>query len=250
MVSKWYFLKTLNLSNKHKALLITLCISGLVLLSLFAFHIKKNTEFITESYYELEPEKELTEDEKKIIDALNKLNNTKAETNKAFNKKDNPKHFAQAYKPIPPAKDYVAKANSNQQDRNNNSTAFGETLKTNEPVNDEERMAFSKVNQLLKQQQKQGVNTKSTMYYSLVNRSHVYMPTPIYLCEIGGKIVVNITVNSNGKVTNAYINSSSTSSNECLKERALEYAKEARFNADASKKEQIGSITFNFIGKN
>ncbi len=240
----------MNLSNQHKALLITLCLSGTVLLSLFAFHIKKKTVFIAESYYELEPEKELTEEEKKILDALEQLNNTKAETNKAFNKTDNPKHFAQAYKPITPAKDYARKNKSEQNSFDDNTNILGKTPKKDQVINTEERSAFSKVKDLLNQKQKQSVNTKSTMHYSLVGRSHVYMPTPIYLCETGGKIVVNITVNSKGDVTNAYINSSSTSNNACLIERALEYAKEARFNTDASKKEQIGSITFNFIGKN
>ena len=61
--------------------------------------------------------------------------------------------------------------------------------------------------------------------------------------------MVNITVNASGDVTDAYVNNSSTSSNECLIDHALEYAKEARFNADASKPSQLGSITFYFIGK-
>jgi len=87
------------------------------------------------------------------------------------------------------------------------------------------------------------------MSYSLVDRTDIYLPTPIYLCEYGGKIVVNITVNANGDVTDAYTNTSSTSTNECLIESAIEYAKEAKFNASPNKKSQIGSITFNFIGK-
>ena len=75
------------------------------------------------------------------------------------------------------------------------------------------------------------------------------MPIPIYLCEAGGKIVINITVDDKGDVIDTYLNSSSTSSNECLIESALEYAQKATFNADPSKKTQLGSITFNFIGK-
>ncbi|MFV0566062.1 MAG: TonB family protein [Flavobacteriaceae bacterium] len=240
----------MNLTNQHKALLITFCLSGTVLLSLFAFHIKKHSLIAAESYYELESEKELTEEEKKYLEALEKLNNTKAETNQAFNKTNNPKHFAQAYKPITPAKDYVPQKSSEQEGFADNTNPSGEIPDKDFTLKKDDLSAFSKVNDLLKQQQTQSVNTKSTMYYSLVGRTHLYMPTPIYLCENGGKIVVNITVNANGKVTDAYINTSSTSDNECLKERALEYAKEAVFNADTSKKEQLGSITFNFVGKN
>ena len=102
----------------------------------------------------------------------------------------------------------------------------------------------------MKKQQSEGANRKSTMHYSLVDRTHQYLPTPVYLCETGGKIVINITVNDKGSVINAYANSSSTSTNECLSEHALEYAKNARFSEDASKKTQIGSITFYFISKN
>ena len=87
------------------------------------------------------------------------------------------------------------------------------------------------------------------MSYSLVNRTDIYLPTPIYLCETGGKIVVNIAVNSEGSVTEAYINGSSASTNECLQEHALEYAREAIFSKDASKNSQIGTITFLFRGK-
>ena len=86
------------------------------------------------------------------------------------------------------------------------------------------------------------------MSYSLVDRKLLNNPTPIYLCEKGGKIVVNITVNAGGEVTDAYINSSSLSSNECLTDHAIEYAKQALFNS-ASKASQLGTITFFFIGK-
>ena len=44
-------------------------------------------------------------------------------------------------------------------------------------------------------------------------------------------------------------NTNSTSSNDCLTKHALKYAKESRFSTDATKQTQIGTITFNFIGK-
>jgi TonB family protein len=69
------------------------------------------------------------------------------------------------------------------------------------------------------------------------------------LCENGGIIIITITVNNLGKVTEASVNGSSTSSNECLIDHALEYARNARFSEDPSKDSQIGTISFNFIGK-
>lgn len=83
----------------------------------------------------------------------------------------------------------------------------------------------------------------------MVDRTDEFLPIPIYLCEDGGKIVINITVNELGKVIDTYVNTSSTSTNECLIESALEYAKQAKFNASPGKKSQLGSITFNFVSK-
>lgn len=239
----------MNLTNQHKALLLTLLITGTVVLSVFNLSLKKQNERMAESYYELEPEKELTEEEIKVLEALENNNNAKAETNKAFNETKNNKHFAQAYKTIAPPEDYEPRSNSINSEEALES--FKSKYKNNNQakLKNEDLSSFSKVNDVLKKQQGVGANTKSTVSYSLKNRDDVYIPIPVYLCETSGKIVVNITVNADGNVIDAYTNTSSTSSNECLIEHALQYAKDSRFSKDASKKSQIGSITFNFIGK-
>jgi TonB family protein len=229
------------ISDKHKALLITLLISGTILLGIFNFHLKQNHSLTAEIFYDLEAEK-LTPEELKIFEDKKSQD---TETNKAFNETKKYKHFAQAYKLIAPPKDYEYKPKTE-----------GETSvninQTSKELNKKELSKFNNISKILEKQKTNEAyaNTNSSMQYSLVNRTDVYLPIPIYLCEQGGKIVVNITVNSQGNVTNAYINTTSNSSNECLKEHALEYAKEAQFNADASKKSQIGSITFYFKGKN
>lgn len=204
---------------------------------------------MAESYYELEPEPELTEEEIKVLEALENQNNAKAETNKAFNETKANKHFAQAYKTIAPPEDYEPRSSNINSDNALESYKSKYKNENQAKLKKEDLSSFSKVNDLLKKQKGGGANTKSTMSYSLVNRSHYYLPTPVYLCENGGKIVINITVNANGDVIDAYVNSSSTSSNECLIEHALQYAEDAKFSKDASKEKQIGSITFNFIGK-
>lgn len=237
----------MNLTNQHKALLITLLISGSVVLSVFNLSLKQQNELASESYYEVEPEKELTKEEIKILEALESLNNSKAETNKAFNESEKSNHFAQAFKPIAPPDDYVPKE-INHSDNVNNSIKKYENTEDSK-LNQEELSKFSKVNDLLKQQQSDGNNSKSSISFSLANRTKVHIPIPIYLCEVDGKIVVNINVDSNGNVTEAYLNTSSTSDNACLIEHALQYAKQSQFSASPSKKNQIGSITFFFIGK-
>lgn len=237
----------MNLTNQHKALLLTFLISGTVVMSVFNLSLKQHNELASESYYEMEPEEELTEEEIKILQILEQLSASKAETNKAFNETQNNKHFAEAYKPIAPPEDYVPKSSSTSETENPYEKAYKDD--DNSKLNNEELSSFSKVNDLLKKQQSKGANTKSTMSYSLTNRTHQYLPTPIYLCETGGKIVINITVNAKGSVIDAYVNTSSTSSNECLTDHALEYAKNSQFSVDTSKATQIGSITFYFIGK-
>lgn len=239
----------MNFNNQQKALLLTFLISGTVILSVFNLNIKKQNELSAESYYELEPEKELTQEEIKILEALEQLNNSKAETNKAFNETVKEKSFTEAYKPIAPPEDYVRPESNENEDLNESSSSDNDIS----DLNREEVSSFSKVNDLLKKQTKKkeapaSSNRKTTIRYSLVNRTDEYLPIPIYLCEAGGKIVVNITVDALGNVIDTYVNTSSTSTNECLIESALEYAKKAKFNASPNNK-QLGSITFNFIGK-
>ena len=239
----------MNLSDKHKALLITLLLSGTVILCVFNLSLKTQDELIVESYYEIEPEKELTPEEAKLLEALEKINASKAETNSAFNETEKNKHFAQAYQQIAPPEDYVPASSEESDGADDSSNSIDDKKPLKPAINKEELSAYSKVNDLLKKQQNEGVNTKSTISFSLVNRKKIYIPIPVYLCEVDGKIVVNITVDGNGKVIDTYINTSSTSSNECLIEHALQYAKDSRFSADVSKKTQLGSITFSFIGK-
>lgn len=237
----------MQLTNQHKALLITFFLSGTVVLSVFNLSLKKHSQLVSESYYEIEPEKELTEEEIKILEALEKINNAKAETNNAFNENQKKNTFAQAYKTIAPPEDYVPKTNTISDGPNTAHRKYADDQDSK--LNEDELSKFSKVNELLKKQKSEGNNSKSTISFSLKDRQKMFIPIPVYLCEEDGKIIVNITVNANGNVIDSYINSSSTSDNECLIEHALEYAKQSQFSTDASKPKQIGTITFYFIGK-
>ena len=238
-------------SNQQKALLITFLLSGTVVLSVFNLNIKKQNELVSESYYEMEPEKELTPEEMKVLEALEKLNNEKAETNKAYNETVKEKSFSEAYKPIAPPEDYVKPEFDQNEEVSEQSKSNNDEISD---LNHEEISSFSKVNDILnkttkKKEAPKSTNRKSTIRYSLVDRTDEFLPIPIYLCEDGGKIVINITVDDNGNVIDTYVNNSSSSGNQCLVDSALEYAKKAKFNASPGKKTQLGSITFNFVGK-
>jgi TonB family protein len=89
---------------------------------------------------------------------------------------------------------------------------------------------------------------KSTINYYLKGRYNDKLPNPIYTCIKGGFIYIDIKVNQQGRVIDASFNrSKSKTSNECLKETALKYARKARFNSDFRAKEiQKGYITYDF----
>jgi len=222
---------------------------------MFNLHLSNNIGSIAETYYELEPE-EIIQEEEKVLEEVN--TSLTKQTNLAFN---------EAKKLEDLDKNYLNKI----QEHYNKYAKSTESEQVNpEDVNYEETTenisAFNKINDLLAAKSKNkkyngdnsskeisiqtGSNRNSTMPYSLVDRTHKFLPTPIYLCEKSGKIVINITVNHLGKVIQTSVNGSSTSKNECLIDHAIEYAENARFSADASKKTQIGTITFSFIGKN
>ncbi|RED50645.1 hypothetical protein DFQ02_101682 [Seonamhaeicola aphaedonensis] len=240
----------MRLSDQHKALLITFLIAGTVVMLVFSLSLKQKQKGIAESYYEIEPEEELTEEELKVIEALEKLNNSKAETNAAFNQNKSANKFAQAYKTIAPPEDYVPNTSDFNSDETLNSLKDKYKNEHKDELDNEALSKFDKANDVLKKQLEEGNNSKSTIGFSLKGRTKVHIPIPVYLCENSGTIVVNITVNAQGSVVDAYVNTTSNSENECLIEHALEYAKESVFSGDASKVSQIGSITFNFIGKN
>lgn len=221
------------------------------MLSLFSLHIKKQNELIAESYYLLEPEKPKTPEELEAEKLAEAEEQQASETNKAFNETQEYRKFAQAYQPIAPPKDYVPTPLESMTE--NEVTETGSETASSE-IDDDVLSSYSSVNDVLNRRKPsnsaQSVNKKSSMHYSLVNRTHEYLPTPIYLCEEGGKIVVNIKVNASGLVTDTSVNASSTSNNDCLKDHAISYAKDARFSTDASKSSQIGTITFYFESKN
>lgn len=199
----------------------------------------------------MEPEAPKTPEELEAEKLAEAEEQQTSETNKAFNETQEYKKFAQAYQPIAPPKDYVPTPSENMSE--NEATESGSENATSE-IDDDVLSSYSSVNDVLNRRKPsnsaQSVNKKSSMHYSLVNRTHEYLPTPIYLCEEGGKIIVNITVNASGLVKEASVNASSTSKNDCLKDHALSYARDARFSTDASKASQIGTITFYFEGKN
>lgn len=90
----------------------------------------------------------------------------------------------------------------------------------------------------------------TTISYSLVNRKAMELPNPVYTCEGFGKVVISIEVNQLGKVVKTdYNKNASTTTNECLIDSAIAYAREARFTTDGSRMSQLGTISYHFPGQ-
>ncbi len=244
----------MNLIEQHKALIITFLISGIVVFGMFSIQLKQQDKLITESYFLLEPEPETTEEELKELEDLKA-----ATTNKAFNEDQEYKEMMRNFKTVS-ANDFErttkalaeAKPNDLQEETSiNKSYANSDAY----ALNSEETQSYKKLQDELnkrlenKKQADEHAKTKSTLTYSLKGRTLGYYKIPRYLCEIGGKIVISIRVNETGNVTDAAINGSSNSSNQCLIDHAMEYAKSVQFDS-SQRKDQLGTITFLFKGKN
>lgn len=98
--------------------------------------------------------------------------------------------------------------------------------------------------------QDQNVERNTTLSYQLKDRRAIALPNPVYICEGHGKIVITIVVDSKGEIVDADYNSTlSTTTNQCLIDSALEYARRSIFSEETSKERQMGTISYNFPGQ-
>lgn len=245
----------MELIEKHKAAIITFLITGIVVFSLFSFHITKFNELVAETYYEIEPP---TPEEIKQLEELEALEKSLNKTNMAANEDEAYKEMVKNFKSMD-ANDFenTTKTLEEEAFKDENDVVTSESsynTSSGYSVNQEELNKYRKAKDILasRSPEKKKDNTRSnaisTLTYSLKGRTLLDYDTPRYLCEYGGKIVVNITVNGDGRVMDAYINNSSTSTNECLTDAALAYARNAQFDTSVTPS-QLGSITFHFKGK-
>jgi len=245
----------LEFIDKHKAAIITFLITGIVVFGMFSFHIRKQSELIAESYYEVEP---FTPEELKELEELEALEKALKTTNQASSEDEEYKEMIKNFKSMN-ANDFenTTKELEEEAFKEENDVVTSESsynASSGYSVNQEELNKFRKAKDVLamrtpnKNEENTKSNAVSTLTYSLKGRTLLDYDTPRYLCETSGKIVVNITVNGDGRVMDAYINNSSTSTNECLIDAALDYAKIVQFDSAATPS-QLGSITFHFKGK-
>lgn len=89
---------------------------------------------------------------------------------------------------------------------------------------------------------------ESSVTYNLKDRYARFMPIPVFKCEYGGKVVVEISVNRKGIVQKATVIESQSQSDDCLWTVAVDAAQRSRFNEnDNAPALQKGTITYNFV---
>ena len=93
--------------------------------------------------------------------------------------------------------------------------------------------------------------SNATAKYFCDNRNMILQKIPSYLCNQTGTVRVTIKVNPKGEVTDCKVDYSETNtSNQCLIENALSYAKNWKFNQDfSSTQRQEGWIEFIYLSQ-
>ncbi len=90
----------------------------------------------------------------------------------------------------------------------------------------------------------------SVVSYSLKGRNAYELPVPAYRCKGGGIVVVDITVNREGRVVAASIDAPNSEQDPCLHSEAQRAARRSFFNPEPhGPATQQGSITYMFVAQ-
>jgi len=231
--------------EKHKALIITVLFCSVLILGLYNFNLSQKKKIEQQMLVDLEEytEPEEPEEETREEEPESESTRESPKTHRAFNENQEAReeNFNREL-------DEILEKNSARQKESSdsgNDAATAGTFATKKKSENKKRSDGDDASKDISTQS--GSLRNSSIAFSLRGRSAVFIPNPIYTCDKPGKIVVNITVNAEGRVIDTNINKASSSSeNECLTEKALEYAANAQFSRLAGRNEQPGTITYNF----
>lgn len=89
---------------------------------------------------------------------------------------------------------------------------------------------------------------KSSVSYNLKDRYARVLPIPVFKCEFGGTVVVNIAVNQRGAVQKAEVDAAQSQEDDCLWRVAADAALKSLFNVKPDAPAlQYGTITYHFV---
>lgn len=236
----------MNFNYSYRAFLITCLLFAIFFLALYSWKLGKGQEPFDPKYdIEYAETDPILEDEQEQL-ALSNLEKTAIETNRAYNEAEKflnkgtdieTEDFEQKLAEMDAA---ITEGLTNNSDATIKA-AKNKIKKTFETTLSKEDGKVSR---------SKGANRRTTISYSLKDRSALALPNPVYTCDAGGKIVISIEVNALGKIVKATYNKSlSSTTNGCLIDSALAYANQARFTTQSNKELQLGTISYNFPGQ-
>lgn len=236
--------------EQNKALIITVLLLSVMLLAMYNIHLSNSNREMTETLvrldeYEMEMPEEQEQETQQQEPRESRPETSNLKTHRAFNQ-----DMEETLKNFESRLDEIFEKNSAEQSAAEEETGSGEgEFLMNRNVARESRERSDGETSSRTTSTRTGSLKNSSISFSLLGRRAVEIPNPVYTCDSEGKIVVNIKVNAVGKVIHASLNrASSTSTNECLIDKALEYASEALFSELPGRNSQIGTITYNFQG--
>lgn len=238
----------MNLTRSHLAFLITLFSLSIVVLTLFNIHLGAQIE--EEYAIEMSLADEDLEAMLEEMEEPEKAESDPIKTHMALNETAKPRYGDP--EPLKTLEEILAERAQNEGTEpaeSTNSEDFSNSLEQLAQLREEKKELLGQKEAEKKEYTQFLSEKRTTISYSLLNRNHLELPPPIYTCIEGGKVVINIVVDSRGFVTDASFNDkSSTTSNGCLVEKGIEYAQMSQF-SPSDKASQKGTITYLFQSK-
>ncbi|WP_338063204.1 energy transducer TonB [Zobellia amurskyensis] len=224
---------------------------SIIVLALYSIHLgedKEQDDYVVEMMLEEDIE-ELLEEKEKLEQEIEKADPIKSHM--AYNETAKP-----SYGNPEPLKtleelleEKLAAENSDDPNELLSDSEYAERVKELKKKRQEAKQMLGEKEAQKKEFTNNLAKRRTSVSYSLVNRSNYRLPPPIYTCIEGGKVVVNIQVDATGNVVDADYNAkSSGTSNGCLIDNAIAYALKAKFSS-GEKSVQKGTITYLFQGK-
>lgn len=235
-----------NFNYSYRAFLITSLLFGCFILILYSIKLRGNRVEDDFAYdVELAQEEDFLEEK---LEQEELIENAEIETHRAFNEAERYISETENIRNSGEDVDEKLKKIDEAIARTETNGISMESVKTKPSKTENSNTSAEKTSD--NPSAEKGANRRTTVSYLLQNRTHLFLPNPVYTCTGSGKIVINIEVNTLGEVKKtAWNKRASTVGDQCLIDAALEYASQAKFTSDASRKKQLGTITFNFPGQ-
>jgi outer membrane biosynthesis protein TonB len=242
----------MSLNRQQLSLLITVFSMSIVVLGLYNIHLggqQVEDEYVVELILDEELLEELIKEEEKLLEELQKQDPIKSHM--AYNETAKPSiGEPEPLKTLDEILEEKAASESEEiTEFNSEDSEYAAKVKELAKNREEKKQMLGEREAQKEERTNYLAARKTSVSYSLVDRNNYELPPPIYTCIEGGKVVINITVDALGNVTEADFNAkSSGTSNGCLVENAITYALKAQFDT-SSRASQKGTITYLFQSK-